>query len=257
MPRPCIAAVLVSIATVLPSAAAQEASPSPSKTQVVLLGTGLPPPDPDRSGPSTAIVVNGTAYLIDAGPGVVRRAQAAMNKGAPALDPRKLRVVFFTHLHSDHTAGFPDLILTPWAMRRKHPLEVYGPRGIKAMSAHLLQAYRADIETRIEEDPVVSHRAVDAYRVNAHEIGKGVIYKDANITVTAFPVHHVMETYGYRFDTADRSIVISGDTSPVQQTIDMCHGCDILIHEVIPAAWLRTVPALSLSPPNITPPRRS
>ena len=43
-----------------------------TKTQVVMLGTGTPLPDPDRSGPSTAIVVNGTGYIVDAGTGVVR-----------------------------------------------------------------------------------------------------------------------------------------------------------------------------------------
>jgi ribonuclease BN (tRNA processing enzyme) len=68
--------------------------------------------------------------------------------------------------------------------------------------------------------------------VNAHEIRSGVIYKDANITVTAFATKHAMESYGYRFETADRSIVISGDTSPTQTTIDACNGCDVLIHEV-------------------------
>ncbi len=60
----------------------------------------------------------------------------------------------------------------------------------------------------------------------------GVVYKDANVTVTAFATKHAMESYGYRFDTPDRSIVISGDTNPTQATIDACRGCDVLIHEV-------------------------
>jgi ribonuclease BN (tRNA processing enzyme) len=79
-----------------------------------------------------------------------------------------LRVVFFTHLHSDHTAGFSDLILTPWAMGRRTPLEVYGPRGLEAMAAHLLEAYRVDIDTRIKDDPIVPLGVTDGYRVNAH-----------------------------------------------------------------------------------------
>jgi len=234
--------VLLTILTCL--AAAQQAPALRGHTQVVLLGTGLPPPDPDRSGPATAIVVNGAAYVIDAGPGVVRRAKAAMDRGIDALDPTKLRVVFFTHLHSDHTAGFPDLILTPWAMGRRVPLEVYGPAGLKSMVRYLLEAYRADIETRVKDDPIVTRGPTGGYRVNAHEIKAGVIYKDANVKVTAFPTHHVMESYGYRFDTADRSIVISGDTSPVQATVDICNGCDVLIHEIVPAAWLKNHPAM-------------
>ena len=52
-----------------------------------------------------------------------------------------------------------------------------------------------------------------------------------------------MESYGYRFETPDRSIVISGDTSPTQATIDACAGCDVLIHEVPTPAWLATRPA--------------
>ncbi len=126
-----------------------QVKPPTSRTQVVLLGTGTPPADPDRSGPATAIVVSGTAYLVDFGAGVVRRAKAAVaDRGITALEPTNLRVVFVTHLHSDHTVGYPDLILTPWVLGRRVPLEVYGPSGIKAMTEHILKAYSADFETR-------------------------------------------------------------------------------------------------------------
>src|SRR5512134_2890972 len=103
--------------------------PPAVNTQIVLLGTGTPSPDPDRSGPATAIVVNGTPYLIDFGPGVVRRIAAASQQGVPGLTVVNVRVVFVTHLHSDHTAGYADLILTPWSVGRSHALEVYGPKG--------------------------------------------------------------------------------------------------------------------------------
>src|ERR1043166_1952407 len=76
-----------------------------AKTEFVMLGTGTPLPDPDRCGPSTAIVVNGTAYIVDAGAGVVRRAAAASHKGVKALEPTNLRIAFLTHLHADHTLG--------------------------------------------------------------------------------------------------------------------------------------------------------
>jgi ribonuclease BN (tRNA processing enzyme) len=208
------------------------------RTKLVLLGTGNPMPDPDRSGPATAVVVNGSAYLVDFGPGVVRRAAAAFrDKGIGALEPQRLQVVFVTHLHSDHTAGYPDLILTPWVMGRRVPLEVYGPKGIKAMTEHILAAYQEDIKIRTEG---LEHASVDGYKVNVHEISSGVVYKDGNVTVTAFPTKHGdwEETYGYRFDTADRSIVISGDTTPTQATIDACNGCDVLIHEALTLKFL-------------------
>jgi ribonuclease BN (tRNA processing enzyme) len=186
--------------------------------------------------------VNDVAYLIDFGPGVVRRANAAfLDRDIEALEPTKLRVAFVTHLHSDHTVGYPDLIFTPWTIGRRTPLEVYGPKGLKAMTEHILEAYRVDIETRTNPDG--NQRTFpEGHGVSTHEISPGVVYKDANVTVTAFGTKHAMESYGYRFDTPDRSIVISGDTNPTQATIDACRGCDVLIHEALSPAWLATRP---------------
>src|SRR6478752_7235100 len=119
-------------------------------TTIVMLGTGTPRPEPDRSGPATAIVVNDTPYLIDFGPGVVRRITAAFDKGVSALGYGgvNIKTAFVTHLHSDHTVGYPDLIFTPWVMGRREPLAVYGPTGIKAMTAHVLAAWQIDIDAR-------------------------------------------------------------------------------------------------------------
>lgn len=239
---PAITVVVLLLSTAVAVAGQQSQGPAPSKTQIVLLGTGNPEPDPARSGPATAIVVNGTAYLVDFGPGLVRRASAAfLEKGIKALEPTKLRVAFVTHLHSDHTVGYPDLIFTPWTVGRRVPLEVYGPKGLKAMTEHILEAYRVDIETRT--NPNGNQRGFpEGHNVNAHEITAGVVYRDSNVTVTAFPTKHAMDSYGYRFDTPDRSIVISGDTNPAQETIDACRGCDVLIHEAHTPAWLATRP---------------
>jgi ribonuclease BN (tRNA processing enzyme) len=209
---------------------ARDAAGLASATRVVMLGTGSPRPDPDRSGPSTAIVVNGTPYLVDFGPGVIRRAAAAYRNGVTAFGPRvaNLTTAFLTHLHSDHTMGYPDLIFTPWLMGRKHPLEVYGPKGLTAMTENILKAWDVDLAARTQGD-----HARPPCRVNSHEIGPGVIYTDDNITVTAFSVHHGedLEAFGFRFETLDRTIVVSGDTSPVQSLIDHGRGCDVLIHE--------------------------
>jgi ribonuclease BN (tRNA processing enzyme) len=239
-------AVVGSIVLVATNFAVGRQTPTvaPKQTQIVLLGTGNPPADPDRSGPATAVVVNGTPYLVDFGAGVVRRAKAAaVDRGIPALEPVNLRVAFVTHLHSDHTVGYPDLILTPWVLGRRVPLEVYGPSGIKGMTDHLLEAYSADFETRTRDRGLYKVGAFpEGHKVNAHEIRAGVVYKDANVTVTAFPTKHAMESYGYRFDTPDRSIVISGDTNPTQATIDACNGCDVLIHEVLTLEWLAKRP---------------
>ena len=120
-----------------------------ASAQVVILGTGTPLPDPDRSGPAVAVVVNGVAYLVDCGPGVVRRAAAAEKNGIKALAADKLKIVFITHLHSDHTLGYPDLIFSPWVLERAEPLEAYGPRGLKSMTAHIEKAWAEDIRLRL------------------------------------------------------------------------------------------------------------
>src|SRR5882724_1034837 len=230
------------------TAAAQQATSSSqdaARTRVILLGTGTPVPDPDRSGPATAIVVDDHAYLIDFGPGVVRRAEsAALNIKIPAVEPGNLKVAFVTHLHSDHTAGYSDLILTGWTSGRTVPLEVYGPPGIRSMTEHILEAYRVDIETRTNPDGN-QRRFPDGAKVNAHEVKPGVIYTDEKVTVTAFATKHAMESYGYRFDTPDRSIVISGDTNPVEATINACSGCDVLIHEAASLQLQATLPPIA------------
>jgi ribonuclease BN (tRNA processing enzyme) len=211
-------------------------------TQVVLLGTGTPNADPDRSGPAVAVVVNGSAYLVDAGPGLVRRAAAAQRRGIAALAAPNLKIVFLTHLHSDHTVGLTDLIFTPWVLERAAPLEVYGPRGVRAMTAHLVAAFREDIRMRTEG---LEHANRTGYQVNAHEIRPGLIYADSNIRVTAFLVEHGswLEAYGFRFDTADRSIVVSGDTRATDAVVEACNGCDVLVHEVYSqVGWERREP---------------
>lgn len=223
--------LLVALAAAPQQPARQTPTEHTTRTRVVLLGTGTPVPDPERSGPATAIVVDNSAYLVDFGPGVVRRAKAAvLDRHIAALDPGNLKVAFVTHLHSDHTAGYSDLIFTGWTAGRSTPLDVYGPTGLRSMTEHLLQAYRIDIETRTSSEGDQRSNP-DGWKVNSHEIKSGVIYQDANVTVTAFPTKHALESYGYRFDTPDRSIVISGDTSPTEETINACHGCDVLIHE--------------------------
>ncbi len=200
-------------------------------TLLVMLGTGTPNPDPERSGPAVAVIAGGRPYLVDCGPGVVRRAAAAHLAGVSALDMPNLSRLFVTHLHSDHTAGYADLILTPWVLGREDPFEVFGPPGIGSMTDHLLAAYSEDIDIRLHGTQPQNETGI---RVNAHEIEPGEIYQDENVTVTAFTVPHGawQFAFGFRFDTADRSIVITGDTIATEAVVEACNGCDILVHEV-------------------------
>lgn len=200
-------------------------------TYAVLLGTGTPNAEPDRAGSAVAIVVNGSAYLVDCGPGVVRRANAAYRAGVEALAPKNLSHVFITHLHSDHTLGYPDLVFTPWTLGRIAPLEAYGPMGLADMTESILEAYKEDIRIRLDGLEPANETG---HQVNAHEIRAGVVFEDENVRVTAFPVRHGAwrQAFGYRFETADRTIVVSGDTSPCASLVLQAKDCDVLIHEV-------------------------
>jgi ribonuclease BN (tRNA processing enzyme) len=223
--------LLLAFLVLNPISYSQSPSKPQTKTEIVFLGTGNPSPNPERMGASVAIVVNGTPYIVDCGAGVVRRASAAAQAGVKGLTSAHLKMAFITHLHTDHTLGYADLIFTPWVMGRKEPLVVYGPAGIKEMTYHILKAYQEDNKIRING---LEHGNSTGNKVSVHEIRPGVIYKDQNVTVRAFPVKHGSwpQAYGYRFETQDRTIVISGDASPSESIIENCQGCDVLIHEV-------------------------
>lgn len=200
------------------------------ETKLVLLGTGTPNACPDANGPSSAVVVGDRAYLVDFGPGVVRQAAKAYRNGIDGLRPDLLTVAFCTHLHTDHTAGYPDLIFTPWVLERSQPLQVFGPKGIRHMTEHILQAYEVDIDFRINGFEKANEQG---YRVEAKEIMPGIVYQDDRVTVEAFLVSHgTLESYGYKFVTEDKTIVISGDTAPLEIVAEKAKGCDILLHEV-------------------------
>ena len=148
-----------------------------------------------------------------------------------ALNIENLKVAFLTHLHSDHSAGLPDLILTPWVEGRDAPLELYGPEGIADMAEHVLKAYNADIRYRIDGLEPANDQG---WRVNAHTLDEGVVYEDENVKVEAFRVRHGTweNAFGFRFTTADRVIVISGDVAPDPKLEKYAAGADVLIHEV-------------------------
>ncbi len=214
--------------------------PPPPRTRVVVLGTGTPNADPDRSGPAVAIVVGDAAYLVDAGPGIVRRAAlAARVDSIPALSNPRLRRVFLTHLHSDHTTGLPDLMLTPWVLERTAPLEVYGPPGTKRMVDLLQQAYSEDIAIRLRGGEPSNKTG---YAAVARDVAAGEVYRDSNVVVTAFEVSHGKweHAFGYVFRTSDRTIVLSGDTRPTDAVVRACDGCDVLVHEVYDAETFKT-----------------
>lgn len=225
------------LAMALAACAPDPAPPSAAgdSTVVILLGTGNPFPDPTAQGPATAVVVGDRIFLFDAGPGVMRQMTAA---GLPVRGGPLTRV-FLTHLHSDHTLGLPDVILTSWVMGRHLPLPIVGPPGTRAMTDHILAAWGEDIDIRthgLERDFPGGERVA----VQEQTTG-GVVYDSAGVKITAIPVPHGTWKYafGYRIDGPGKSVVISGDTRPSEALAQAAAGVDVLIHEAYPLSRLR------------------
>ena len=208
--------------------------------QILMLGTGTPVIDAAHSGNSIGILVRGSLYIFDAGPGVERRMLEAVAKGT-RIDT--IPAVFITHLHSDHTLGLPALVYyhgANAAFRGGGPLTVYGPPGITAMIEHINAAWADDRAARTE----VRGNSL-SWQVRGADVAPGVVYRDSNVVVKAFEVPHPpwQHAFGYRVETADRVIVISGDTRPSDAIARECAGCDVLLHEVYSAVAVPRMPA--------------
>jgi ribonuclease Z len=142
-----------------------------------------------------------------------------------------LKAVFLTHLHSDHTAGLPDLFDTSWQFGRKTaPLELYGPPGTKRLSNAMLQFFAEDIHWR--RDLLERHPGAGA-TIRTHIVREGVVYDDGGLKVTAFAVDHkpVPYAFGYKFESGGETVVISGDTRPTPNLIRYAKGADVLVLE--------------------------
>ncbi|HEX8327613.1 MAG TPA: MBL fold metallo-hydrolase [Hymenobacter sp.] len=205
---------------------------APAQTlKVTLLGTGAPIPNIERFGPSILVEAGPTKLLFDCGRGVSQRLwQLRIPLGT-------VNTVFFTHLHSDHVVGFPDLWLTGWLPgvygRRATPLRLFGPAGTQAMAAALKQAYAWDLGVRADQGPPSAGATVAAT-----DIAAGVVFEQDGVRVTAFEVahgEHLKPAFGYRVDYAGRSVVLSGDTGFSENLIRAAQGTDLLVHEVAAA----------------------
>ncbi|MDI3388090.1 MBL fold metallo-hydrolase [Streptomyces sp. B-S-A8] len=196
-------------------------------TELILLGTAAgPAPKRTRSAPAQVVVVDGASYVIDCGNGVARQLALA---GVP-LD--SLHGVFLTHHHSDHNADYGNLFLLAWAANLEHRVPAYGPPPLTRMTEQFLAMNRFDIDTRIADEGLPP---LDDLIAPTEVTEERVVHEDENVRVTATLVHHppIATALAYRFDTADRSIVISGDTAPSRNLVRLAAGADVLVHEVM------------------------
>ena len=214
-------AIVFALMALAPAAAVAQ------EIKVTLLGTGAPPPVMHRFGPSILVEAGDQKLLFDAGRGALQRLAQLRIRWQDVAG------IFFTHLHSDHVVGFPDLWLTGWLVGpgRDRPLHVWGPRGTKKMMSHLEQAYEFDIRIWLYDD----RAAPDGVVILAEDIAEGVVLDKGGLKVTAFEVDHkpVTLVFGYRVDFGGRSVVLSGDTRVSQNLIRHAQGVDLLVHEVV------------------------
>jgi ribonuclease BN (tRNA processing enzyme) len=196
---------------------------------LIVLGSGTPVPDPARAGAAYAFVFEGRTFLFDAGAGVMRRAAEA---GLP-IDG--FTGVFLTHLHSDHTLGLPDVLLTSWVMGRRTAMSVVGPPGTRTMVEHLLAAWGEDITVRTEG---LERGQRHGERATVTEVREGVVYDSAGVRITAIRVPHGnwAHAFAWRIDTPGRRVVLSGDTAPSDALAEAARGADVLVHEGYPAS---------------------
>jgi ribonuclease BN (tRNA processing enzyme) len=219
-----------------------------TRTRLILLGTGGGPRPRKASSASAQVIIrNNTAYVIDCGNGVARQLVYA-DVPLPTL-----RHIFVTHHHSDHNADYGNMIWLAWAAGLRTRVDAWGPRPLEKMTRLFFEMNAYDINTRIADEGRVPLVPL----VHVHELSEGgLVMRDDQMTVRATRVDHppVVTALAYRFDAADRSIVISGDTARSDNLIKLAQGADVLVHS---AVYLPAVDRLVARVPNATALKRS
>jgi ribonuclease BN (tRNA processing enzyme) len=235
---------LAGAAALAPGLGRRAASGTP-RTRLILLGTGGGPrPRKESSGSAQVVVAGGAAYVVDCGDGVARQLALA---GVPLPS---LRHVFITHHHSDHNADYGNLIWLAWTAGLYTRVDTWGPPPLERMTKLFFEMNAYDIDTRIADEgrpPLVP-------LVHVHEVSVGgLVLQDANVKVTAALVRHppVVPALAYRFDAADRSIVVSGDTAPADELVTLARGADVLVHEALHPAGVQRLLARVSNAPNL------
>jgi len=207
--------------------------PASQKTRVVMLGTGTPVPDPARAGPSVAVIYGGQSYVFDLGAGTVRNAVIASQKlGIEELFPTRIKHLFFTHIHSDHTADLSELVQTLW-FREQPNIQLYGPKEFQTIVDGLRLMVSPDVEARMKSIQPVKRK--ERSFIDVHVIRPGLVFDQNGVKISAFLVDHgdLVPSYGYKIVTPDKTIVLSGDTTYNENVIEQAKGADILLHEVM------------------------
>jgi ribonuclease Z len=199
--------------------------------RVTLLGTGGPELSPDRYGAATLIEAGGETLLFDAGRGVMQRLYEC------GIRINSVTKVFFTHLHSDHIDGLPNLWITPWfLLGRSEPMTFWGPKRTRSMLDGMRQFLAHDIEARAEPGSPASDLAYEAHEFE----GATLVYDAGGVRVRSVPVDHKdgNPAYGFVIDYGQRRVILSGDCT-YSEALATVGDADLVLHNVFaPSAEL-------------------
>ncbi len=247
MKRICLACVAAAMFAAAGSAAAQGRPPArnldpEAGISAILLGTGVPLPNPQRASACTALIAGDRVFLVDTGRNcIVPLDQAGI---------RDLDGIFYTHYHSDHFIGLGEILLNFGIAGVDHPIPVHGPPGAAEVVAGITAGYRLDLEYRIAHHGEKFSAAVMDPPVTEHE--PGVVLDEDGLTVTMFPVCHepIEPAVGYRFEYRGQIVVISGDTRVCPDYAAGAEGADLLVSEAENAAMFDAALALARAAGN-------
>jgi len=170
-------------------------------------------------------VVNNQLYVVDCGYGVARQLVLA------DCDLKKLKAVFITHHHDDHNLDYGNLLHLARMGGLREKVQTYGPYPLKKMSELYLEMNDYSFNTYQKQLGMVPLKPL----IEVQEIAKdGIVMQDENVKVSCVHVvHPPIPAFGFRFDTPDRSITISGDTAFCPELVEMAKGSDVLLHEAM------------------------
>lgn len=239
-------ATAAAVALIAPAKAQTSSSlGAPDRTEILFLGTaGGPPLRPDRSEPSTLLIVDGRPYLIDCGIGTMQR---ILKAGIPS---ESIKTIFFTHLHADHDLGLADVMANDFlqlnAVSSRENIDIYGPPQTKELVNAAFHYLTFGFAAFAAEPGAIRAGLVNGELTSpfvAHEIqGDGLVYQDNKIRVTAAENSHYilmsaemqkqMKSYSYRIETPHGVVVFTGDTGPSDTVARLAKGADVLVTEV-------------------------
>ena len=193
---------------------------------LTILGSASALPFSDRNPSAQALSVHGRLFLLDCGEGTQQRIRQEH------LSFVKIEAVFISHIHGDHCFGLFGLLSTMSLYHRVAPLHIFGPQNLGPIIKFYLSYFGQDLGYEIVFHPITAKSPVVIADIPA--------MTTKNVTVTAFPLNHKMDCYGYRFDEIvtprrnpwkPRSYAYVSDTAPFPELASYVKDVDLLYHE--------------------------